>query len=281
MAGPTRVERAGPPPQRWIRRGAGKEKKKKTHQPFSFFLSLSPLPPPQTFTAITTKKEDRVENALKVAWKAKKYGLAAAIGAGGKVTATGTVAEVAPGLALSLSGTLPDLATARLGLDYATRALTAKAAIGLTANPKVEASATTAVGDVALGGGLTYDKNAVAAWSAGAALTRPDYQASALLTDLGRALKLGYAHNIDARTVAGAEVTKALDGSAETGFALGYGKVLDNGALAKVRLESSGLTSLLYEQDLTPLSKLALTSQFDATNLDAPPKVGVALALKN
>ena len=222
-----------------------------------------------------------MENALKVAWKAKKYGLAAAIGAGGKVTATGTVAEVAPGLALSLSGPLPDLATARLGLDYATRALTAKAAIGLTANPKVEASATTAVGDVALGGGLTYDKNAVAAWSAGAALTRPDYQASALLTDLGRALKLGYAHNIDARTVAGAEVTKALDGSAETGFALGYGKVLDNGALAKVRLESSGLTSLLYEQDLTPLSKLALTSQFDATNLDAPPKVGVALALKN
>jgi voltage-dependent anion channel protein 2 len=225
-----------------------------------------------------------VENALKVAWKAKKYGLAAAIGAGGKVTATGTVAEVAPGLQLSLSGTLPDAATARLGLDYVHRALVAKASIGLAASPKIEASATTAVGDVALGGGLSLEGGgkALAAWSVGAALTRPDYQASALLADLGRTLKLGYAHNIDARTVAGAEVTKALGGSAEPAcFALGYGKVLDNGALAKVRLESSGLASLLYEQDLTPLAKLALSSQFDATSLDANPKVGVALALKN
>jgi len=255
-----------------------------THPPTPLHLSLVPCSLfLQTFTAVTTKKEDRVENALKVGWKAKKYGLAAAIASGGKVTATGTVADVAPGLSMSLSGTLPDVATARLGLDYAHRALNAKATIGLTSSPKVEASATTAVGDVTLGGGLTMEKglSSLAAWSAGAALTRPDYQASALLTDLGRALKLGYAHNIDARTVAGAEVTKALDGGAETGFALGYGKVLDNGALAKVRLESSGLTSLLYEQDLTPLSKLALSSQFDATNLDAPPKVGVALALKN
>ena len=43
-----------------------------------------------------------------------------------------------------------------------------------------------------------------------------------------------------------------------------------NGALAKVRAESTGLTSLLYEQELSPLSRLALCSQFDATNLDKP-----------
>ena len=197
--------------------------------------------------------------------------------------ASAQAAEVAPGLSLTLTGTVLDLATARLGLDFANRALNAKATIGLTANPKVEAQASTAFGDVALGGGVTVEGGgkSLAAWSTGLSLTRPDYQASALLTDLGRTLKLGYAHNIDSRTVAGAEVTKALDGSADTGFALGYGKLLENGALAKVRLESTGLTSLHYEQDLTPLSKLALSSQFDATNLDEPPKVGVALALKN
>jgi voltage-dependent anion channel protein 2 len=196
---------------------------------------------------------------------------------------TATIADVAPGLALSLSGTLPDAASAKLGLDYVARGFNAKAGIGLSSSPKVEASATTAVGDVTLGGGFTAESGgkALSAWSIGTALTRPDYQASALLTDMGRSLKLGYAHNLDARTVAGAEVTRSLDGSAETAFALGYGKVLDNGALAKVRLDSSGLTSLLYEQELTPLSRIALSSQFDATNLDAPPKVGVNLALAN
>ena len=62
---------------------------------------------------------------------------------------------------------------------------------------------------------------------------------------------------------------------------VGYGKRLPSGALAKVRAESTGLTSLLYEQELSPLSRLALCSQFDATNLDKPPKVGVNIALKN
>ena len=47
--------------------------------------------------------------------------------------------------------------------------------------------------------------------------------------------------------MAGAEVTRSLE-SDETVFALGYGKRLASGALAKVRLESTGVTSLLYEQ---------------------------------
>ena len=203
--------------------------------------------------------------------------------------------------------------------------------MGLSSTPKVELSATSGVKDVAFGVSGAYDaaKGAVSAWSAGASLTRPDFQASAVLLDLGKTVKLGYAHNVDAATVAGAEVTRALDGGAETVFAVrgggvyffffhaslffslsprrrsvplslslfslslflslsqnkkqqvGYGKRLPSGALAKVRAESTGLTSLLYEQELSPLSRLALCSQFDATNLDKPPKVGVNIALKN
>ena len=211
--------------------------------------------------------------------------------------------------------------------------------MGLSATPKVELSATSGVKDVAFGVSGAYDaaKGAVSAWSAGASLTRPDFQVSAVLLDLGKTVKLGYAHNVDAATVAGAEVTRALDGGAETVFAVsrsfffffatfflllllfssffslsprlahsffpplssplpfkkknpkktrkklqvGYGKRLPSGALAKVRAESTGLTSLLYEQELSPLSRLALCSQFDATNLDKPPKVGVNIALTN
>jgi hypothetical protein len=60
-----------------------------------------------------------------------------------------------------------------------------------------------------------------------------------------------------------------------------YSKVLENGALTKVRLDNDGIASLLYEQDLTPLSRLAFSSQFDATDLNKQPKVGLALYLKN
>lgn len=205
------------------------------------------------------------------------------MGAGGNVSATATVADVAPGLAVSLTGSLPDVAAAKLGLDYVRPHLTAKANVGISSTPKVELSATSGVKDVAFGASAAYDsaKGAVSTWSAGASLTRPDFQASAVLLDLGQTLKLGYAHNVDAATVAGAEVTRALDGGAETVFAVGYGKRLASGALAKVRAESTGLTSLLYEQELSPLSRLALCSQFDATNLDKPPKVGVNIALRN
>ena len=145
--------------------------------------------------------------------------------------------------------TLPPHPTPQLGLDYVVPHLHAKALIGLTSTPRVDLAATTGARDGALGVSGTYDsaKGALTAWSIGSSLTRPDYQASVLLTDAGKTVKLGYAHNVDAATVAGAEVTRSLT-SDETVFAIGYGKRLASGALAKVRLESTGLTSLLYEQ---------------------------------
>ena len=96
--------------------------------------------------------------------------------------------------------------------------------MGLTTTPKVELSATSGVKDVAFGASGAYDaaKGSVSSWSAGASLTRPDFQASAVLLDLGKTIKLGYAHNVDAATVAGAEVTRALDGGAETVFAVRF-----------------------------------------------------------
>lgn len=50
-------------------------------------------------------------------------------------------------------------------------------------------------------------------------------------------------------------------------------KRLENGSLVKVRLDNKGIASGLYETELKPLHKLALSGQFDATNLEKPPKV--------
>ena len=46
-----------------------------------------------------------------------------------------------------------------------------------------------------------------------------------------------------------------------------------NGSLVKVRLDNQGIASGLYETELKPMHKLALSGQFDATNLEKPPKV--------
>jgi hypothetical protein len=50
-------------------------------------------------------------------------------------------------------------------------------------------------------------------------------------------------------------------------------KRLDNGALAKLRIDDSGIASMLYETELKPAHKIALAAQFDATDLNKPPKV--------
>ena len=73
----------------------------------------------------------------------------------------------------------------QLGLDYVVPHLHAKALIGLNGAPKVDLAATTGFKDGALGAQAAYDtaKGALTAWSVGSSLTRPDYQASALLTD--------------------------------------------------------------------------------------------------
>jgi len=56
---------------------------------------------------------------------------------------------------------------------------------------------------------------------------------------------------------------------------------LDNGSLAKVKLDNTGSVHCLYEQDLQKNTKLAFSGHFDATNLEAAPKIGVAVDIKN
>lgn len=58
-------------------------------------------------------------------------------------------------------------------------------------------------------------------------------------------------------------------------------KRLDTGALTKFRLDSTGMLSALYETELKPQHKIAVSGQFDATDLGKAPKVGFALDIKN
>jgi hypothetical protein len=46
-------------------------------------------------------------------------------------------------------------------------------------------------------------------------------------------------------------------------------------------VDNAGIASALYESELKPLHKLAVSGQFNANDLNKPPKIGVALDIKN
>lgn len=234
------------------------------------------------FSTAAVVKDDKLDNTFKAAYRSGKYAANASVGASGKVSLSGTVSSIAPGLSTSVSGALPDQNSFKASIDYSIPYLTLKSAVGLTASPKVDLAVTTGYEGAVLGADVGYDtnKNAVTRWAVGAGYTGPDYQAALLLTDMGEAVKFSYAQNVDKDTVVGAEVVRHLT-KETTAFTLGYSKRLEGGALAKIRLDNTGMTSVLYEQELKPKTVVALSGQFDATNLDKAPKLGVALNMKN
>ncbi len=76
----------------------------------------------------------------------------------------------------------------------------------------------------------------------------------------------------------GAEVTRKL-ASGDTSINLGYSKSLASGALAKFKIDNTGLLTALYETKLASGEKVAGAFQVQATNLSAPLKYGFALDL--
>jgi hypothetical protein len=56
---------------------------------------------------------------------------------------------------------------------------------------------------------------------------RLDYTMGLLLKDMGKVVSASYAHNIDAATVAGAEVSRRLDEKEITTFTLGCARAPD------------------------------------------------------
>ncbi|KAL6774462.1 VDAC1 [Auxenochlorella protothecoides x Auxenochlorella symbiontica] len=225
-------------------------------------------------------KGDRLDIDLKSVYVAPRYTLVSSITRDGKLAAAVTYKDLAPGLTLGLSGTVPELETAKVAVDYSLPHLTLKSVVSLASSPKVDLAATTGYEGVTLGASGTFDasKSALTRWTAGVGYTAPDYQLTALLTDTN-ALSVLLAHRVAADTTIGAEVSRDL-GSSATSFAIGSSRRLAGGALTKAKLENSGILSLLYEQELQPKTKVALSTQLNALDLNAPPKFGVGFDVK-
>lgn len=105
-----------------------------------------------------------------------------------------------------------------------------------------------------------------------------DFQLYVSVLDKLQTVKVGYAHNVNSSVKVGAEVQRKLS-SGETNVTLAYSKALTSGALAKVKIDNTGVLSALYETKLNSGEKVTGSLQLQATDLSKPAKYGFAVDL--
>ena len=106
--------------------------------------SLTPsfifFPIAQDFAVKGVHRDGVLDTELKSTYDTARYKFLASLAqASGNLTVSAAVKEVAPGLTVGVSGTLPDVNTAKLAVDYVAPHVTLKTSTSLTAAPKVDA----------------------------------------------------------------------------------------------------------------------------------------------
>ena len=251
--------------------------------------SLTPsfifFPIAQDFAVKGVHRDGVLDTELKSTYDTARYKFLASLAqASGNLTVSAAVKEVAPGLTVGVSGTLPDVNTAKLAVDYVAPHVTLKTSTSLTAAPKVDAALTTAFSrtgrNIVAGADVSYDasKGSITRWAVGSGYTAADYQLAAVLKD-NKDLSVLIAHNVQSDLTVGAEVVRNLD-SAATSLSAAVQRRLSSGALQKVKVQHTGVVSVLHEQVLEGKSKITLSGQFDSKDLAKAPKYGVGLDLK-
>lgn len=160
----------------------------------------------------------------------------------------------------------------------------------------MDGSLTTGHADFTVGGDCSYNSGAggVEKWALGAGYTQPDYQVGLILGEKGdcqsvcvigdvvcpgEMVKAALLYKLNSRTSAATEVRKNFKGDASTLFTAGISHRLENGSLVKTKLDSNGLLSCLWQQDLDKSTNVALSGEADVKNLEKSARVGVSFEI--
>lgn len=130
------------------------------------------------FTATAVQKADKVDATLKASYATKKYSADATYDPSNKISVNAAFSDLAPGVKVLASVVLPDVASAKLGLEYANPYVNLKSSLGLTSAPVVDLAAATGYKSFILGGDAAYDtaKSVVTKYNLGVGYNAPDYQ---------------------------------------------------------------------------------------------------------
>lgn len=171
---------------------------------------------------------------------------------------------------------------AQLSFGYTRPYLNTSANVELSGSPKVDASVTTGHGNVVVGADSSYDtaKGDFSKWALGAGYSQPDYQVGILWADKGDSLKALISHKLGTGH-AGAEIMKSFKGEGSTKFTMGMSHVLASGASVKYKMDSAGVLSALWEQDLDKGTKIGLSTQTNIKEVEKGARMGVCLEMNS
>lgn len=97
--------------------------------------------------------------------------------------------------------------------------------------------------------------------------------------EIGDVLKALLNYKLNDRTSAATEIRKNIRGDASTLFTGGVSHRLPNDSLVKAKMDSNGIVSLLWQQELDKSTMVTLCGEADVNNMEKSAKVGVAFEL--
>ncbi|MCO5601691.1 hypothetical protein L7F22_055814 [Adiantum nelumboides] len=201
-----------------------------------------------------------------------------------QVTAETTYEDLAPGLKLCLSTTIPDaksLGKAELIYQHDLAAFTALVK-GFNTTPTLECSANLGSAKFSAGGSLSYDSanNLLVNSTAGLGYTASPFSL-ALLCDLSaeKTVNVYCLHEMSTNTSWALNVDFQHEKKIGN-MAIGGLHKLDPQTSVKAKIDNSGLLSALIEHELKPLVTIGLCAEFNCRSLNKErPNIGLSITV--
>ncbi|KAF9587880.1 hypothetical protein IFM89_006134 [Coptis chinensis] len=198
------------------------------------------------------------------------------------VSTTVTVNEIVPSTKAALSFKIPDHKSVKLDLQYLHHHATINSSIGLTPSPFLEFAAAIGSKQHSLGGEVGFDTSTASftKYNVGIGLNTPDLSAALVLADKGETLKLSFIQSvpINGSTIA-AEMTHKFT-TYENTFTFGSSHAIDPSTLIKARISNNGIVGVVCQREWRPKSHITFSAEYDSKAISAPPRLGLAVALK-
>jgi len=192
-----------------------------------------------------------------------------------------TFDDIMPGLKATVNGSVPDVNSGSMAVQYVKDNLGMKASMGIGPSPKMDMSVGFGMDALALGGEAAYDtvSGSLTKYGVGVQYKMDDLTMAVGLADKLDTATISAVHYANKDWTVAGDITRKLSSGANT-FSLGASTKTVDGATAKATVDSNGLLSAMYTTKLNKSVTMSACSQMDTKSLSKPVKLGFQLAMK-
>mmetsp|Transcript_3729 Transcript_3729/g.6547 ORF Transcript_3729/g.6547 Transcript_3729/m.6547 type:complete len:275 (+) Transcript_3729:93-917(+) len=217
---------------------------------------------------------------LAVSSKQGSVGVAVKVDTSSKVTADVSLDNaITKGLKIVVRGTYPEPQVLSISEEYRHELFTATASFD--SRKILSGSAVVGLDSLSIGGQVEYDVNKGAAtkYDTGIQFTKPDFSISALLRSKSNEIATLYVHNLSSSQAIAAEFVHKRSTNSNL-LTLGTVYKLDKTSSLKSKIDTEGVASVSYSQELRPGVTGVLASSFNMKSYDKDAhKIGLSLVV--